>query len=67
LHLFPDILLSTWAVIGEEQALLCCDHQKPDQQGLRAKGEVIKMISVRLEERKTAKPLMWPLRKLIPS
>jgi len=52
--------------IREEQALLCSDHQKLVQQGLRAKGEVIKMISERLGERNTAMLLVWPLRKLIP-
>jgi hypothetical protein len=53
-------------VIREGQALLCCDHQKLVQQGLRAKGEVNKMISERLGERNTAILLVWPLRKLIP-
>jgi hypothetical protein len=53
-------------VIREEQALLCCDHQKLVQQGLRAKGEVNKMISERLGGRNTTMYLVWPLRKLIP-
>jgi len=54
-------------VIREERALLCCDHEKPDQQGLRAKGEVIEMISERLGERKTVTLFEWPLRELMPS
>jgi hypothetical protein len=47
-----------------EKALPCDGHQKPDYQGLRAKGEVIKMMSERLRKRKKAPPFEWPLRKL---
>ena len=51
----------------EEKALACVGHQKPDYQGLRAKGEVIKMMSERLRERKKVPLFEWPLRKLLPS
>ena len=51
----------------EEKALPCDGHQKPDYQGLRAKGEVIKMMSERLRGRKKAPLFEWPSRKLWPS
>ena len=54
-------------MLREEKALPCDGHQKPDYQGLRAKGEVIKMMSERLRGRKKAPVLKWPLRKLWPS
>jgi hypothetical protein len=47
----------------EEKALSCCDPQKPHQMGLRAKGEVIKMISKRPRERKKMVMSGWPLRR----
>jgi hypothetical protein len=53
-------------VIREEQALLYCDHQKLVQLSLRAKGEVIKLISERLRGRNTVMFSVWLLRKLIP-
>jgi hypothetical protein len=36
----------------EEKALPCCGPQKPHHKGLRAKGEVIRMIAERLRKRK---------------
>ena len=42
-------------------------HWKPYYQRLRAKGEVIIMMSERLGERKKATVIVWPLRKLLPS
>lgn len=47
----------------EEKALPCCGSQKPHQRGLRAKGEVIKMISKRLRERKKMALPGGPLRR----
>ena len=48
----------------EEKALPCCGPQKPHHKGLRAKGEVIIMMSERLRKRKKATLLEWPLMKL---
>jgi hypothetical protein len=50
----------------EEKALPCCGPQKLHQMGLRAKGEVIKMISKRLRERKKIVLSGWPLRQHMP-
>ena len=52
-------------MLREEKALPCCGPQKPHHKGLRAKGEVIKMISERLRERKKMALVKWPLRKLL--
>ena len=50
------------AMFGEEIALPYCDPQKPYDKGLRAKGEVITMLSERLRERKKMALPGWPLR-----
>jgi hypothetical protein len=47
----------------EEKALSCCGPQKPHQMGLRAKGEVIEMISKRLRKRKRMVMSGWSLRR----
>ena len=52
-------------MLKEEKALPYCGHQKPQNKGLRAKGEVITMLSERLRERKKVALLRWPLRKLL--
>ena len=39
-------------MLRQEKALPCCGLEKPHQEGLRAKGEVIKMISKRLRKKK---------------
>ena len=49
----------------EEKALPRYGPQKPYLKGLRAKGEVIKMISERLRERKKVTLLGWSLRKIL--
>jgi hypothetical protein len=54
-------------MFSEEKALPCCGPQKPHHRDLRAKGEVISMISERLRERKKVALLRWPLRKLLAS
>jgi hypothetical protein len=52
-------------MLREEKALPCCGPQKPHYKGLRAKGEVISMISERLRETKRVTLLGWPLRTLL--
>jgi hypothetical protein len=52
-------------MFGEEKALPYCGPQKPQNKGLRAKGEVISMLSERLRKRKKMALLRWPLRKLL--
>jgi hypothetical protein len=47
-----------------EKVLSCCSHSNPDSLGLRAKGEIIIMMSERLRKRTKAILFMWPLRKL---
>jgi len=49
-------------MLGEEKALPCCGPQKPHYKGLRAKGEVISMLSERLRGRKKMALPGWPLR-----
>ena len=49
-------------MLGEEKALSCCGHQKHRDKGLRAKGEVITMLSERLRDRKNMAMPGWPLR-----
>ena len=48
-------------MFGEEKALPYCGPKKPQNKGLRAKGEVITMLSERLEERKKMALPGWPL------
>ena len=50
-------------MFGEEIALPYCGPQKPQNEGLRAKGEVITMLSERLRERKKMAVPGWPLRR----
>jgi hypothetical protein len=52
-------------MLREEKALPYCGFQKPQNRGLRAKGEVITMLSERLRERKKMALPGWPLRWLI--
>ena len=52
-------------MFGEEKALPYCGPKKPQNKGLRAKGEVITMLSERLRERKKMVLLTWPLKKLL--
>jgi hypothetical protein len=52
-------------MLGEEKALSCCGHQKLRNIGLRAKGEVITMLSERLRGRKNMAMPEWPLRWLL--
>jgi len=49
----------------EEKALPYCGPQKPHHKCLRAKGEVISMLSERLRKRKKMALLRWSLRKLL--
>ena len=49
----------------EEKALPYCGPQKPHHKCLRAKGEVIRMLAVRLRERKEMVLLKRPLRQLL--
>ena len=50
-------------MFGEEIPLPYCGPQKPQHKGLRAKGEVIRMLSECLRERKKKALLRWPLKK----
>jgi hypothetical protein len=52
-------------MLREEEALPYCGPQKPQNKGLRAKGEVITMLSERLRERKEMALPGWPLRWLL--
>jgi hypothetical protein len=52
-------------MLGVKKALPCFGPQKLHYKGLRAKGEVISMLSERLRKRKKMALLRWPLRKLL--
>jgi len=52
-------------MFGEEKALPYCSPQKLKNKGLRAKGEVISMLSERLRKRKKMALPGWPLKWLL--